>query len=395
MKNEIVKFGTTNKANFSVTATVRKSIWVVMVMILAISFQSCEQDDLDPMNEPESILPQSFRVEIPSSISSDMSVKSGQVDTLRGNDIYEHLRNFIHIGEFGAELTEDVIKMIARNNLSRPLELTYISDDDNRTKHLTIVENPSFESDTWQFGLTVTDIDAASKTGNNGIALQVFWNNSPVKGVALINPYNIDRNTEEEYIFTHFRIDYSEAGEAGYEKHMIVAITGFPLPSPLVAPYALSKMKMFAGKNNDVISIYGNSEHPNAKFFTNETGFNWAFVAAASESNNVSVAEVGLPPMSLDATDRNTLLNMYSVRNVFSNQITNVWPGIDQEILDAYLYHTSAPAYFNAQGFVQGGEAPSGLYSELENIITDLAPYNPSHIMNFEISFSTDNGKAN
>jgi hypothetical protein len=387
MKNEIVKFDTTNKTNFNASLILRKSIWAVMVMILAMSFQSCEQDDLDPMNQPESILPQSFRVEIPSSISSNMTVKSSQVDTLRGNDIYEHLRNFIHIGEFGAELTEEVIKMISRNNLSRPLELTYISDDDNRTKHLKIIENPSFESDKWQYGLTVTDVDASSNEVNNGIALQVFWNNSPVKGIAMINPYNINRTPEEEYMYTNFRIDYSEAGEAGYERQMIVAITGFPMPSPLVAPYALSKMKMFVGKNDDVISIYGNSEHPNARFFTNETGFNWAFVAAASESNNVSVAEVGLPPMNLDATDRNTLLNMYSVREVFTHQITNVWPGIDQEILDAYLYHTSAPAYFNAQGFVQGNVAPSDEYEPLQEKIENLTPYNPSHILGLEINF--------
>jgi len=390
MKNEIVKFGTTNETNFKVTAILRKSILAVMVMMLAISFQSCEQDDLDSMNQPESILPESFSVEIPSSISSNITVKSSQVDTLRGNDIYEHLRNFIHVGEFGAELTEDVIKMIARNNLSRPLELTYISDDDNRTKHLKIAENPSFEGDTWQFGLTVTDVDASSNAGNNGIALQVFWNNSPVKGIAMINPYNINRTPEEEYMYTNFRIDYSEAGESGYERQMIVAITGFPMPSPLVEPFALSKMKMFVGRNDDIVSIYGNSEHPNAKFFTNETGFNWAFVAAASRSNNVSVAEVGLPPMNLDATDRNTLLNMYSAQNVLSNQITSIWPGIDQEILNAYLYNTSAPAYFNAQGFVQGGEAPSNIYSPLEDNIKNLAPYNPSHILGLEINFVTE-----
>ncbi len=379
---------TNDRSNFSAKVPARiKSLLGCALMLAVMLLTSCEKDDIDPVNTPDNILPDRFRVEIPKSISSAQITKSNQVDTLMGNDVYQHLRHFIAVGEFGAELAENVMLMIAVNNLSRPLELTYISDDDGRAKHLKIIEDVMFENKTWQYRMTVKDVEGESQAGSTDIALQVFWNLNPLDGVAILNPYNIDRNTEEQFANTQFRVDYSEAGEMGYEAHMIVSFTGFPLPSPLTDPYGLSKMKMFVGKNGDMVSLYGNSEHPNARFFTQETGFNWAFVAAAYDSQDIAVAEVGLPPMNLDASDRETLLETFSIQNVFSNQIISVWPGIDDEILNAYLFYTQAPGYFNQHGFVQAGSAPNQDYQPLETEIQTLAPYNPAHILNYSIEF--------
>ena len=95
----------------------------------------------------------------------------------------------------------------------------------------------------------------------------------------------------------------------------------------------------------------------------------------------------GLPPMNLDATDRTTLLEMYSIKNVFKNQVLSVWPEINQEILNAYLYYTQAPGYFAQQGFEQAGTAPSDLYKPLSEKIKTLAPYNPASILNMSIKF--------
>jgi len=391
MKTEIVKFSTTTLKDTSTLlhngfSFARKTLSILLV-ITALIFASCEKDELDPGKKSDSIIPERFSINIPSSISSDVITKSAQIDTLKGDDIYRHLRSFIHIGTFGAKLTEEVMTWIALHNLSQPMELTFISDEDNRAKHLKIAENALFEGTTWQYKLTIKDVAESSATDSGNIAIQVFWNLKPLKGIAIINPYQINRRTEREYRNTHFRVDYSEAGEMGYEKHMIVSFSGFPLRNPLVDPYSVGKMKMFVGKTGDMISIYGNSEHPNARFFNNNTGFNWAFVAAASESKNISVAEVGLPPMNLDATDRTTLLEMYSIENVFKNQILSVWPGINQDVLNAYLYYTKAPGYFAQQGFVQAGTAPSDLYTPLSEKIKTLTPYNPASILNMSITF--------
>lgn len=385
MKTKMMKVcadkATGNNSALASMYRVWKSATGITLLIMVLTLSSCQKDDIEPIQKPESIIPERFMVEIPGSISSADALKNTQVDTLQGNQIYEHLRTFIAVGEFGAELAQNVMLAIATFNLNRPLEITFISDEDGRTKHISIIENVSFEESNWQYRLTMTDVESS------GIGMQVFWNLLPLKGIAIINPYNINRNSEEIYENTNFRTDYSEAGEFGYDAHMIVSLTGFPLPDPISQPFALDKMKMFVGRSGDIVSLYGNSLHPNAMFFTNQTGFNWAFVAAADEAQDIAVAEVGLPPMDLDASDRETLLGTYSVKNVLSNQILSVWPGINPDLLNAYLYNTEAPGYFNQQGFVQGGTPPSTAWQVLEQLILDLTPYNPVHILDLNVGF--------
>lgn len=385
MKTKMMKTGagkaTGNRTFISSLLSIWKSTAGMMILVAVLLLSSCQKDDIEPIQQPESIIPTRFMIEIPGSISSSADLKSTQVDTLQGNQIYEHLRTFISVGEFGAELAQDVMLAIATLNLNRPLEITFISDEDGRTKHISIIENVSFEDITWQYRLTMTDVESS------GIGLQVFWSLLPLKGIAIINPYNISHVTEEIFENTHFRTDYSEAGELGFDAHMIVSISGFPLPDPINHPFALSKMKMFVGKSGNMVTLYGNSLHPNAMFFTNQTGFNWAFVAAANEALDIAVAEVGLPPMDLDASNRETLLGTYSIQNVLSNQILSVWPTINPEVLNAYLYHTQAPGYFSQQGFVQGGTAPSTAWQSLEQQILTLMPYNPTHLLNLVIGF--------
>ncbi|MFN2394587.1 MAG: hypothetical protein ABR597_02750 [Bacteroidales bacterium] len=387
MKKEMKRFRLNSVTEILHPATfafrIFKSSVGLFVLLAVMILSSCEKDEFDPFDKPDTILPDRFKVEIPSSISSAYSTKDGQVDTLQGNDIYRHLRTFISVGESGAELAQNIMLTIAALNLNRPMELTYISDDDGRTKNLKIVENVQYEEATWHYRMTISDIE----DGTPEMGMQVFWRWDPLVGIAILNPYNIDRNTEEIFTETTFRIDYSEAGNLGYDAHMFVSFSGFPLPNPLQNPYGLDKMKMFVGKTGDQVTVFGNSSHPNAKFFNNETGFNWAFVAAADENLDIAVAEVGLPPSDLDAADRETLLETYSIYNVFHDQIMSVWPTIDPEILNAYLYNTQAPGYFNQNGFVQAGTGPSEDYLPLKDYIQNLAPYNPASILNMNIEF--------
>lgn len=360
-----------------------------LIFVAAIIFSACDKDDDDVKKDPESIVPERFAIDIPSSISSqDSKTKSSKVDTLRGEDLYQHLRNFIGAGEASAKLIQDVLLWVALHNLTHPMEFTFISDDDGRAKHLSVVENVKFDGKNWQYCLTVKDIENGM-TKDTNIGLQIFYDLDPIVGTAILNFYNIDRNHDKVFKDTYYKVEYSEKGNLGYEKHMIVSIADFPIPPQEPNIYALTNMKMFVGKTGDIISIYGNSKHPNAFFFDDkETGFNWAFVAAAHDKKNIAVAEVGLPPMNLDADDRYTLLEEYSMENVLKNQILSVWPTIDTEILNAYLYETKAPAFFNNGGFVQGQTAPTDDYLPLEGKIQDLVPYNPKKdILNLLIEF--------
>ena len=361
------------------------------LLVVVFTITSCEVNDV-PTPGQEDALPQQFRVDIPSSISNEFSANARYAngrtaaDTLQGNDIYEHLGLFIHIGEEAAEIVEDIINGIRHHHINRPMVLSFEGDDDGRVKNLVVEEDVEFDGEFWEFQLTITDAESETNP-DGGKAIQVFWNTGTIKGVALLKPYNIDRENDAEWAETMFRIDYSEGGEHGYEAHMIVSIAELPMVDPLEDPYSMSTMKMFAGRNGDVIDVYGNSDHPNAIFFAGEAGFNWAFVASGSESQDIGVAEVGLPPSNLDEPSRSQLLGYYAIKEVFTREILQVWPGLDPDIVDAYLKNTAAPGYFDTDGFISGGESPGEEFDVLAERLGSLSPYNPKEIRNLTVEF--------
>ena len=367
------------------------NLFMLLLLSGVVLLTSCEGNET-PTPQGESILPESFGVDIPSAISDENLVSSRYAnartkeDTVQGNDIYEHLGTFIHVGEASAEIVEDLIFGIRVYNINRPLTLTYESDDDGRTKTLVVEENPDFEGSTWEYVLTVTDTDSEGNE-DGGKALQIFWNRSPIKGIAILKPYNINRDENPSAEDAIIRIDYSEGGELGYDAHMIVSIAGLPLPSALDEPWAMDGLKMFAGRSGDVVDVYGNSNHPNAIFFSGNAGFNWAFVASGDDSEDIGVAEVGLPPSNLDESSREVLLDYYSIKNVFTREITEVWPNLPTEIIDAYLYNTEGPGYFGPDGFIAGGTSPGDDWDILVDRLQQMSPYNPLEISNLSISF--------
>ncbi len=359
------------------------------VFLLTVVFMACETNPgVEPQND---ILPAKFGVDVPSAISNQGAI-SGRVagrvseDILQGNDIYQHLETFIWIGESAAQVVEDIINGIRQHNIDRALTLTYESDDDGRTKNLVVVESPEYEGVVYEYGLTITDADSEGNQ-DGGYAMQIFWNRNPIKGVAIIKPFNLDRLHDADAGEALFKIEYDSDSDLGYDAHMIVSIANLTLDEPTVDPYSMRTLKMFVGKAGDVVDVYGNSNHPNAQFFTTDTGFNWAFVAAGDDTNGLGIAEVGLPPSTLDATSREVILGTYSMKNVFTEQIHAAFPGISQDMIDLYLMNTAAPGYFTNEGFVAGGTPPSGLWSDLELRIQDLVPYNPVEVTNLHIRF--------
>ncbi|NOZ46336.1 MAG: hypothetical protein GXO79_06100 [Chlorobi bacterium] len=366
-------------------------ILILLSVFMSVALQNCTENN-EPTVNSEDILPSKFSVNIPDAISRNNTkkLKSADADSLSGGEIYENLNTFIWIGEAAADITESIITAIKVYKINKPMTLSYEGDDDHRTKNLVVVENSAFEGTTWQYELTVTDAESEGNA-DGGKAMQVFWNNSPVKGIAILKPYNMNRLDTENGEDAIYRIDYSEAGEHGYEASMIVSIAGLPVDAS-ADMYAISSLKMFVGKNGDIIDVYGNSNHPNAKFFTDDTGFDWAFVASGTESTDIGVAEVGLPPNTLDETSRVVLLEDYSVKNVFLDQITRWFIetyGIapDSTSLAGYLHNADAPGFFDTEGFVQGGTSPGSEYDELVSSIQSLIPYNPKNINELEINF--------
>ncbi len=361
-------------------------------MTLLFFFVSCD-DSIEKPREQENIVPEQFTVDIPESLTSDQRtsgrVANGRIaeDDLDGNSIYETLGFFIHLAEESSELVEAVLRGAASLGIHQVIFLSYESDEDGRIKNLEVLENSTYEGVTYEYELTITDADSEGND-DGGKALQVFWNLDPVVGVAIIKPYNINRTEHPNAGDAVYKVEYMEESDRGYDAHMIVSISGIPLPSPLEDPYAVDNLKMFVGKTGDIVDIYGNSNHPNAVFFNqDEVGFNWAFVASGNDVEDIGVAEVGLPPSNLDETDRSALLVDYSIKQVFTNQILSVWPNLPQELIDLYLFNTEAPGFFDADGFVQGGTSPGEAYDPLVDRILELAPYSPKAISELEIQF--------
>ncbi len=360
----------------------------LIVLVTLLLFAASCDDSIDTPSPGASILPERFSVDVPQSIANPDAL-SGRTagrteDDLNGNEIYELLSLFIHVGEESGKLAEAIIGGISVH-VDQAFFLSYQSDDDGRVKNLTVVEGASYEGVDYEFSLTITDAESEDNA-DGGKAMQVFWDNTLIKGVAIIKPYNVDRIKEVSAGDAIYRIEYSEDSE-NYDAQMIVTIDNLPLANPLDDPYSISTLKMFVGRSGEVVDVFGNSHHPNAAFFTDTKGFNWAFVASGIHDGNIGVAEVGLPPGNLDSNDRTILLVEHSLKNVFTDQILTAFPDIDQSLIDQYLHNTEAPGYFNSNGFIQGGTSPDAIFDPLVDRIGDLVPYNPADIAALEIVF--------
>jgi hypothetical protein len=350
-------------------------------------FTACENTFDAPAYE-DSILPEEVTVAIPVALSRELSAKkSADIDTLKGGEIYRHLTFFIHAGEHSARLVRRVLWSLKIYRIEQVITLTYESEDDGRIKNLVVVESPEFDGHTWEYGLTITDAESEGNE-DGGKAMQIFWNKRSREAVTLIKPYNLDRTNEREMAHAMFRIDFDGSGARNYDSYMIVSAAGLPVADPLLEPLAMDGMKMFAGREGDLVDVFGNSSHPNAKFLTEKVGYNWAFVACGSDTEEIAVAEVGLPLSTVDSNERSVLLERHSIYNVLYNEVKTVWPHASDEILNAWLTNTEAPGFFDQDGFIQGGEAPDNRFARLAERILGLSPYNPSNIASLEISFN-------
>lgn len=371
-----------------------KTLKFFLVALMGVAFSvflsSCESNpDIEPQQD---ILPEAMTVDIPASLSYTSDNSGGRMsgrtkeDTLKGNAIYQHLGTFIAVGKGASQVVKEIIHGLRKHRIQRVISMTYLGDD-NRAKNLIVESNVSFEGKVWDYKLTIIDADSEGND-DGGIAMQIFWNRTaPIMGIAIIKPHNCDRNKDANAGNAMFRVNYSQASDRGYDAEMEVLVSGLPLESPLDNPYSMSTLRMFAGKKGNVVDVFGNSNHPNAILFSGNAGFNWAFVASGNDAENAGVAEVGLPPSTLDSDDREVLLKEYSIKNVFTTEITSVWPGIDPQLLAIYLQNTAAPGYFGHGGFIAGGVSPGAKWDVLSDRLEDLSPYNPAEVSNLDVTF--------
>ena len=371
----------------------KKSLLFLLFCLALALFFGCKKDEEEPPKD--NILPANMTIDIPESISNSsggQKCTSEDIEPICGDSIYEMLRVFIYIGEASADLINEIATALNQYNINQAMSDSYISDEDGRTKNFVVVENVTYNSVNWEFELTIADNESGGK------ALQLLWNNtSPVKVIAILNPHNCNYNDNAPSDLM-YKVEYSEVGDMGYEKHMIVSITNAPMEDT----FSIDNLKMFVGKTGDIIDVFGNSNHPNAVLIDpNYTGgFNWAFVARGDDVKDIGVAKVGLPPCIYEYNSADSIFDPgpYSIFNVLKREIKAYWKDsvdvTDQSVLDSliniYIQNTQAPAYFNDNGFISCGTNiptnPAGFTTEFIDL-SGLTPYKPKDINDLVIEF--------
>ncbi|MEP2023459.1 MAG: hypothetical protein ABJH98_09435 [Reichenbachiella sp.] len=353
-----------------------KKLYILTLSVFFFLACSDEKDQLDQAQSTD--LPEKFTVDIPSTLSNPSGLNAGRIsktsDELSATEIYGALREFIYVGENAAMALEEIIKVAAVVKVSGLDEFTIDSEDDGTSKTFTFNQNVTYSSIAYANEMLVTDEDGDT-------ALQVVWNTNPVSGKAILNPYYLDRTEGEELIDTFYQLEYDESSD-GNTQEMTVTIVGIPLEE------GLDNMKMTVIKTGDVVEVFGNSNHPNAKIISDDLiqDRNYAFIARANETNDIAVAEVALPPSSVETND---VMDDYSLFTVIDAEIKYV--GLtNQDQIDAYLANAVPPAYFDkSTGFLGAGEnVPSndGFTSDFIDL-SDLSPYVPNDIANLSIEF--------
>lgn len=359
----------------------KTAILSAIVAVLILSLTTCkkhEHEEITPVTD-DNVVPENMTIDVPDAISSPtLQARYGesQGDGIKGSEVYKHLRVFINVGEGAADFVKKIMSAIRKHNINKAMSFTFTSNDDQRVKAVRVIQNAVLNSKTWEFKLTMKDADSS-------MALEIFWDRNPVKGIATVCPKNLNRN-ETMDTAVHYQVDYTES-DSVYEKRMIVSVSGIPKKDN----FSMNTLKMFVGKKGDVLDIYGNSNHPDIILIdtTYTGGRNWAFVAHANNAINMGVAKVALPPSSTNTNS--SLFSAYSIYKVLESEIKTRYPGADSATIATYLKEAKEPGYFKSpNGYIASGDTiPDASFTQTFVDLSKLKPYIPSEIANLVVKF--------
>jgi hypothetical protein len=355
----------------------------LFLVAAALLISSCEKKG------KKNIVPEDFKIGISDAISSpDFDKKGLQYDllddTVRGNELYQQLRNMIYVGEFSADIVNSSMLTIRELGIDQAMDFSFTSKDDGRKKDVVVRENVDFQNRTWQYGMMITD------AGNK--AFQLFWDLNPVEGIALldIGEFNhqalLQRNS-------FIKIEYSE-DDLFFDRQMLVYITNL---DSLDRNY-MNKLKMFVGQWGDLVYIRGNSNHPTAAIVDPNYvgGRSWCFVAKNHINLNIALAKVSMPPVDLNTISG--IWSTFSMDKVLEEEIRTVYsdlPTVEQDAIVAVATaEAKSPGFFvgNA-GFYTSGLDNIPLLPGFDNDFIDLSgldPFIPNEVNIMDLTFTID-----
>lgn len=355
----------------------------LILIAMTLIFSSCEKKG------KKNIVPEDFKIGISDAISSpDFDKKGLQIDvlddTVKGNQLYQQLRNMIFVGEFSADILNSSMLTVRELGIDQAMSFSYTSKDDGRKKDVVVRENVDFQNRTWQYGMAITDAGVK--------AFQLFWDLNPVEGIALldIGEFNhsalVQRNS-------FVKIEYSE-NDVFFDRQMLVYITNL---DSLDRNY-MNKLKMFVGEWGDVVFIRGNSNHPTAAIVdpNHIGGRSWCFVAKNHTKLNIALAKVSMPPVELNTISG--IWNTFSMDKVLEEEIRTVYsdlPAVEQDaIVEVATAEAQSPGFFvgNA-GFYASGLDNLPLLPGFDGDFIDLSgldPFIPNEVNLMDITFTID-----
>ncbi|MFC2125718.1 hypothetical protein ACFLU5_12995 [Bacteroidota bacterium] len=355
-----------------------RKIGIILLAVLIMPYTGCEESD----DAGDSLIPENFIVDIPDALSYNSANGRISEDEINGGLVYALLGVYIYFGEASALLVQEFITFLRTHpGLTKLDTFTFTSDEDGRTKKATVEENGTYDGKSYQYKLTVWDEDET-------MAFQLFWNKSPISGVAIMSPYNIDRTNEYVNPELMYRLEYSE-DNANYEKVMIVSVS----KHELFDEDGIDNFKMHVGKQGDIVEIFGNSNHPTITIIGNNYNGarNYAFVGRADEANDIGVAQVAMPPSSVVTNEG--IFENYSIRKVLEEEVFIAFGTSLPSILDPFLVNSDPPGYFvKGKGFEGSGDNvpdDTGFTEEFIDL-SNLKPYVPNSIQYMSVDFADD-----
>lgn len=342
---------------------------VISLLLSLLVIASCKKKEENPPVEKKAV-PTRFNVEIPESISSAELQKSiNSMDTLSGTEIYKHMRRMVNIADRAGIAMRDILFLMKDFTISQS-KVDLFQGSDGRNKSILVLTDYSYEGTQWEYFLNMTD--------NGNKALQLFWNTNPLKGIAIFKSSELNHSVTQNPN-SIIKIVYNDT-DSYYDRTMEVSICGL---DTINTNYA-QKVKLFVGKKDNMVDVYGNSYNPKAKFAGNlQSSINWAFVAQANATLNIAKADICLPPC--DFTTNTTILQSYSIANVLTYAISSA--GItNQQVQQQIMTNSQSPGYYDSTGFVScGTNIPSVAHSSLN--ISGLKPYTPMDIYYMDLQF--------
>ena len=117
---------------------------------------SCEENEEAAKNA--SILPSTFNIDVPTSLANNSGLKSGNA-SINGNEVYEMMRAFVFIGNGSGAIVKDLMTAISKNNIDKPMDITFLSADDNRFKRVIVTADETFEGTNYEFKMVIKDVN--------------------------------------------------------------------------------------------------------------------------------------------------------------------------------------------------------------------------------------------